>query len=60
MKKLLLVSTALTVFFAGSALAADSDGQLRLIHQRRRHPRSSAGPASTSVATSVVPGQGEP
>ena len=38
MKKLLLVSTALTVFFAGSALATISDGQLRLIHTRRRHP----------------------
>ena len=59
MKKLLLVSTALTVLFAGSALAADLRRPLR-ITRRPRRPRSLAGPASTSAATSEAHGQEEP
>ena len=55
MKKLLLVSTALTVLFGGSALAAD----LRRPAYTRRRLQSLAGPASTSAATSEVPGQEE-
>ena len=57
MKKLLLVSTALTVLFGGSALAAD----LRRPAYTRRHrrPQSLAGPASTLAATWEVPGQEE-
>ena len=56
MKKLLLVSTALTVLFGGSALAADLR---RPAYTRRRRPQSLAGPASTLAATSEVPGQEE-
>ena len=56
MKKLLLVSTALTVLFGGSALAADLR---RPAYTPPPPPQSLAGPASTSVATSEVPGQEE-
>ena len=56
MKKLLLVGTALTALFGGSALAAD----LRRPAYTRRRPRSLTGPASTLAATSEVPGQEEP
>ena len=56
MKKLLLVGTALTVLFGGSALAADLR---RPAYTRRRRPQSLAGPASTLAATSEVPGQEE-
>ena len=56
MKKLLLVGTAWTVLFGGSALAADLR---RPAYTPPPRPRSIAGPASTSVATSEVPGQEE-
>ena len=56
MKKLLLAGTALTVLFGGSALAADLR---RPAYTRRLLPQSIAGPASTSVATSAVPGREE-
>ena len=59
MKKLLLVSTALTVLFGGSALAADLRRPAPLIPRRLRRPQSLAGPASTLAATSEVPGQEE-
>ena len=56
MKKLLLVGTALTALFGGSALAADLR---RPAYTHRRRPRSLTGPASILVATSEVPGQEE-
>ena len=56
MKKLLLVGTALTALFGGSALAAD----LRRPAYTPPPPlQSIAGPAFTSVATWEVPGQEE-
>ena len=58
MKKVLLVGTALTVLFGGSALAADLR-RPALILRRHRRPQSLAGPASTLAATSEVPGQEE-
>ena len=57
MKKLLLVGTALTVLFGGSALAADLRRPAYTPPPRR--PQSLAGPASTLAATSEVPGQEE-
>ena len=56
MKKLLLVSTALTVLFGGSALAADLR---RPAYTPPPPPQSLAGPACTLAATSEVPGQEE-
>ena len=56
MKKLLLVGTALTALFGGSALAAD----LRRPAYTPPPPVVyNTGPASTSAATSEVPGQEE-
>ena len=60
MKKLLLVSTALTVLFAGSALAADLRRPAPAYTPPPPPPRSLAGPASTSAATSEAHGQEEP
>ena len=57
MKKLLLVGTALTVLFGGSALAADLRRPAYTPPPRR--PQSLAGPAFTLAATSEVPGQEE-
>ena len=57
MKKLLLVGTALTALFGGSALAADLRRPAYTPPPRR--PQSLTGPASTLVATSEVPGQEE-
>ena len=58
MKKLLLVGTVLTVLFGGSAQPPTLDGQP--IRRRLLRPQSIAGPASTSGATSEVPGHEEP